>query len=153
MHITNIPLVFTSLTFLIPFYAAIDTQNTITTVCWGVLTCTSTLVHITKQPYHIHGPGNCIPWLYAVDVVAVYVAVLRAIVDGLYGGPMGTVIMALIISYAGVIFYGGQWKRKFVYDPSVEVSILSHASIHLLTSLAGTGVIYIRALKNGHQSL
>jgi hypothetical protein len=153
MHITNIPLIFTSLTFLIPFYAAVDTHNTITMVCWGALTCTSTLLHTTKQPYHIHGPGNCIPWLYAVDVVTLYAAVLRAIVDGWYGGPMGTLITTMVISYAGVLFYGGQWKRRFVYDPSAEMSILSHASVHLMTSLAGAGVIYIRALKNGQQSL
>jgi hypothetical protein len=149
MHITNLPLVLTSLTFLLPFYAAVETRNTITMVCWGALTCTSTLLHITKQPYHIHGPGNCIPWLYAMDLAALYVAVVRALTDGWYGGPTGFFMSTLIVSYAGGMFYIGQWQRRFVYDPYLDMSILSHATVHLLSSIGGAGVIYLRALKNG----
>jgi hypothetical protein len=149
MHITNVPLILTSLTFLIPFYAAIETQNTETTVCWGALTCTSLLLHTTKQPYHIHGPGNCIPWIYAMDVVALYVAVIRALTDGWYAGPMGFFTASIIVAYAGIVFYVGQWQRRFVYDPYVDMSIFSHASVHLLSSIGGAGVIYLRALKNG----
>lgn len=149
MHPTNLPLVATSLTFLIPFYAAIETNNTVTAVCWGALTCTSLLLHITKQPYHIHGPGNCIPWIYAMDVVALYAAVMRALTDGWYGGSVGFLTATMIVCYAGGVFYIGQWQRRFVYDPYVDMAILSHVSVHLLSSIGGAGVIYLRALKNG----
>jgi hypothetical protein len=149
MHITNFPLIGTSLMFLIPFYAAVDTQNTVTAVCWGALTCTSTLVHITKQPYHLYGPGNVIPWLYALDVAALYVAVVRALMDGWAGGPLGFFMSSFVISYAAVMFYGGQRWKRFVYDTHLDMAILSHATVHLLSSLGGAGVIYLRALKNG----
>lgn len=149
MHITNLPLIMTSLSFLLPFYAAIDTQNTYSTLCWGALTCTSTLVHITKQPYHIHGPGNVIPWLYAMDVAALYVAVVRALMDGWAGGAAGFFMSSSIISYAAVMFYVGQRWKRFVYDTHLDMAILSHATVHLLSSFGGAGVIYLRAFKNG----
>jgi hypothetical protein len=149
MHITNIPTILSSLTFLLPFYAAVDTGNVITAFHWGALTTTSVILHITKQPYHIHGPGNCIPYIYAMDAVALYAAVIRALTDGWYGGAIGFLTSAMIVCYAGGIFYIGQLQRRFVYDPYVDMSILSHVSVHLLSSIGGAGVIYLRALKNG----
>ena len=149
MHPTNLPLVLSSLTFALPYFAAIDTGNTITAVCWCALTCTSTLVHLTKQPFHIHGPGNCIPWLYTLDVAVLYAAVVRALIDGWCGGWVGFLMSTSIISYAGVMFYTG--RQRFVYDTHLDMSILSHFSVHLLSSMGGTGVIYLRAFKNGQE--
>lgn len=149
MHVTNLPLVLTSLSFLIPLYAAIETQNVTTTVCWTALTGTSVLLHITKRPYHLHGPGNCIPVLYAMDMTAVVIAMGRALVDGWTAGPIGFLVSSLVILYAIVVFLGGQCWDTFVYSRIPEFGILSHASVHLLASLGGAGVIYLRALKNG----
>jgi hypothetical protein len=84
-----------------------------------------------------------------LDVVFLYAAVVRALVDGWYGGPMGFFIASAIVAYSGVMFYLGERWRMFVYDPRFDVSILSHVSVHLLSSLGGVGVIVLRALKNG----
>lgn len=149
MHITNLPLVLSSLTFAIPYFAAIETQNYLTAGSWGALAVTSTLVHITKQPYHLHGPGNCIPWLYAMDVAVLYNTVFRSLIDGYYGGLIGFFMSTAVITYAGVLFYVGKHLDKFVFDKSVDMAILSHVSVHLLSSFGGTGVIYLRAFKNG----
>jgi hypothetical protein len=152
MHVTNLPLVLTSLSFLIPLYAAVETQNVPTTVCWSALTCTSVLLHITKRPYHLHGPGNCIPVLYAMDMTVVYIAMGRALMDGWGGGPAGLLASSIVIAYAAIVFLGGQCWNTFVYSRVPEFSILSHASVHLLSSVGGAGVIYLRALKNGHET-
>ena len=149
MHPTSLPLVLTSLSFLIPLYAAVDTQNRPTSVCWTALTCTSLLLHITKRPYHIHGPGNCIPALYVMDVTAVGTAMTRAVMDGWYGGPVGVVASLIVIAYAALVFLAGDRWQTFAYSRIPEFAILSHASVHLLASIGSTGVIYLRALKNG----
>ena len=134
---------------MIPYFAAVETHNYYTAICWAALTCTSTMVHITKQPYHIHGPGNCIPWLYALDVAVLYVAVVRALIDGYYGGAVGFFMSSTIIIYAGSVFYVGQYLNKFIFDKYVDMALLSHVSVHLLCSFGGTGVICYRAFKNG----
>lgn len=149
VHLTNIPLVLSSLTFVIPYFAAIETHNPYSAVCWGALTCTSTFVHITKRPHHIYGPGNCIPCLYAMDILALYFAVIRALVDGYFGGIVGLLMSCTIVTYAGFVFYVGRYLDKFVFDKYVDMSILSHVSVHLLASFGGTAVIYLRAFKNG----
>ncbi len=149
MHITNIPLVLTSLTFALPYFAAIETGNYYSAIPWGALTCTSTLVHITKQPYHIHGPGNCVPWLYVMDVFTLYAAVARALIDGWYGGAIGFFMSTTVIGYAACMFYIGDSMKRFVFDKRVDMAILSHATVHLLSSFGGVGVLYLRAFKNG----
>jgi hypothetical protein len=149
MYLTSLPLVLSSLTFAIPYFAAVETDNLRTAICWGALACTSTFVHLTKRPYHLYGDGNCIPWLYTLDVAVLYVAVVRALIDGWYGGWLGIFMSVSIISYAAVVFYTG--GRRFVYDTQLDMSILSHLSVHLLASFGGTGVIYMRAFKNGHE--
>jgi len=147
MYLTSLPLVLSSLTFALPYFAAVDTGNALTAACWGALAVTSTAVHLTKRPYHLFGSDNCIPWLYTLDVVVLYVAVVRALIDGWYGGWVGFFMSSSIISYAAVMFYTG--RQKFVYDTHLDMSILSHFSVHLLSSFGGTGVIYLRAFKNG----
>lgn len=149
MHITNIPLILSSLTFVLPYFAAIETHNYSTALCWGALSCTSTLVHITKQPYHIHGPGNCIPFLYITDVFVLYSVITRALIDGWYGGIVGMFMSGTVVCYAGCLFYFGQSFGKFVFSKDPEMAILSHVSVHLLASFGGIGVIYMRAFKNG----
>jgi hypothetical protein len=146
MHITNIPLIVSSLCFLFPFYAAVETQNVWSAVGWGALTCTSTLLHITKQPYHIHGPGNCIPWLYSLDVTVLYAASARAVLDGWMGGPVGFTMAVVVVAYAMTMFYTG---KRFVYDTHLDLSIVSHMSVHMLAAIGATAVLYLRALKNG----
>jgi hypothetical protein len=149
MHVTNIPTVLSSLTFLLPFYAAVDTQNAITAFCWGALTTTSLCVHITKRPFHLHGHGNCIPAILTMDTIAVYVALVRAMVDGYYAGPIGLSIASGVVLWATIVFYVGQLGGMFAFDPRADMSILSHVSLHLLSSFGATGVIYLRSLKNG----
>lgn len=146
MHLTNLPLIGTSLLFLMPFYAAVDTQNDLSVLTWGALTCTSTFVHITKRPFHIHGPGNVIPWLYALDVSALYAVAFRCMVDGWHGGPLGVAMTGLVIGCAVVFFHT---QHQFVHDPRADVSILYHATTHALTALGGVGLMYLRAFKNG----
>jgi hypothetical protein len=149
MHITNLPLVLSSLTFILPYFAAIETGNYYSAIPWGALTCTSTLVHITKRPYHIYGSGNCIPCLYIVDVYVLYVVILRALIDGWIAGMVGMFMSGTVVCYAGCLFYFGQSFGKFVFSKDPEMAILSHASVHLLASFGGIGVIYMRAFKNG----
>jgi hypothetical protein len=149
MHITSIPLVLSSLSFACPYFVAISTGNIYSAVAWGCLTTTSTLVHITKKPYHLHGPGNCIGWLYSLDVVALYLCVVRSLIDGWAGGPIAFGMALTTIGYAGLMFYAGQRLDKFVYDSHLDMSILSHFTVHLLSSFGGVGVLSLRALKNG----
>jgi hypothetical protein len=149
MDITNIPTVLSSLTFLLPFYAAVDTQNAITAFCWGALTTTSILLHVTKRPFHLHGHENCIPALLTMDTLAVYIASVRAMVDGYYAGPIGFSISSGVLLWGTIMFHIGRLGGMFVFDPRADISILSHVSLHLLSSFGGTGVIYLRSLKNG----
>ena len=149
MHITNIPLILSSLSFACPYFVAVSTGNMYSAFAWGCLTCTSTLVHSTKQPFHLYGPGNCIGWLYALDVGALYLCVVRSLIDGWAGGPTAFAMALTTIGYAGVMFYGGQRLGKFVYDTYLDMSILSHFTVHLLSSFGGVGVLCLRALKNG----
>ena len=149
MHITNIPTVLSSLTFLLPFYAAVETQNAITAFCWGALTTTSVVLHVTKKPFHLHGHGNCIPAIADMDTVAVYMAVVRALMDGYYAGPIGFSISSGVLLWGLIVFHIGRLGGMFVFDPRADMSILSHVSLHLLSSFGGTGVIYLRSLKNG----
>ena len=154
MHLTNVPLILSSLCFLVPCFSAVDTGNTASAVAWGALTVTSTLLHATKQPFHLHGPGNCIPWLYTVDVATLYVATLRACYDAWIGGSVGPVLACVTVSYACLVFYGGQRTKRFAFDPRLDMSILSHATMHCIAAWGATAAIYIRAFKNGHlQSL
>jgi hypothetical protein len=149
MHITSLPLVFSSLTFLIPYFAAIETGNYITAVCMGALTTTSTILHITKRPYHIHGRGNCFPGLLMLDTLVLNISGIRSLVDGWNGGLPGICMTIITLSYAMFMFYLGEYYGKFVYDKYLDMSILSHMSVHLLASIGNTGIIYLRALKNG----
>jgi hypothetical protein len=148
MHITNVPLILSSLTFALPYFAAIEMNNIPTAVCWGALTCMSTLVHVTKQPYHIHGPGNCIRWLYVLDCAALYACALRSVMDGYAAGPAGVGIAIIVLGYAAIVFYGGSHHNTFVYDRTrPDMAILIHASTHLLSAVGCTGVVYMRAFK------
>lgn len=150
MYLSNVPLILSSLTFAMPYYAAFDTGNILTAACWCLLTTTSTLVHATKRPFHIYGHGNCIPTLYTADVVALNICALRAIMDGWAGGPIGLLMTAIVLSYAAIVFYGGRYFGAFVYDRSQPVhAMLGHVSVHLLSAIGCTGVIYLRAFKNG----
>lgn len=149
MHITNIPTILSSLTFLLPFYAAVDTGNAITAFHWGALTTTSLLLHITKQPFHIHGHGNCIPILQLADTLVVYAVIVRAQIDGYYAGPAGLLVSMGVVFWGAIVFHIGRALGMFAFDPRGDISILSHVSLHLLASFGGSGVIYLRALKNG----
>jgi hypothetical protein len=151
MHPSSLPLVLSSLSFVFPYALAYEYENYASAFAWGFLTTTSTLVHITKRPFHLYGPGNCIPWLYSLDVLALYICVARALIDGFYGGFIGMSMAVSVISYAGIIFYTGHAYRTFVYDSNVLFALLSHLSVHLLASFGAVGVICLRhlALKNG----
>ena len=147
MHLTNLPLIVTSLSFLLPYFAAHETNNPTSAFVWGTLTITSTLLHATKQPYHLYGPGNCIGWLYFVDTAALYAATARAVVDAWIAGSVSRWMALVTVLYAGTMFYGGNLTSQFVYSPSVEMAILSHATVHLLAAWGGTAAIYARALR------
>jgi hypothetical protein len=149
MHSTSVPLILSSLSFLLPYFAAVETGNSASAAAWGTLAVTSTLVHITKEPFHIHGPGNVIPWLYAVDVVALYIATARGCYDAWMSGSVLPWIAGTTVAYANVMFYAGQHTGRFVYDAHLDTSILSHLTTHLLAAWAGTAAIYSRAFKNG----
>ena len=152
MHLANVPFLLTSLSFLVPWSAARDTGNTLSATTWGTLTVTSILLHATKEPYHLHGPGNCVGWILIVDTAALYAATARAIADAWVGGSVGPFMAAITVLYAGVMFYGGYMLDRFAFDRYADMSILSHATIHLLAAWGGTAAIYIRAFKNGHPS-
>lgn len=147
MHITNIPTILSSLTFLLPFYAAVDTGNATSAFYWGVLTTTSVLLHSTKRPFHLHGDGNCIPVLQLADSVAVYAILVRSQMDGYYAGPIGLVISVGVVVWGAIIFHIGRMLSMFAFDRRPDISIVSHVSLHLLASFGGVGVIYLRALK------
>lgn len=149
MYITNLPTIFSSLTLLLPFYAAVDTNNPATAFCWGALTTTSVFLHITKKPFHLYGHGNCIPVLLYIDMFTVYVTLIRALIDGYFAGLMGITISLGVIAWGGIVFHFGRITDRFAFDRRADISILSHVSLHLLASFGGTGVIYLRALKNG----
>lgn len=146
MHITNIPLVASSLTFLLPYYTAVSYKNYYSAVAWGSLACTSTLLHTTKRPFHIYGHGNCIPWLYNLDVLALYACIIRSVIDSSHIGLMGYAITSIVVGYAGLLFYGGKESNRFVYDKHLDMSILSHLSTHLISSIGGVCIISLRAL-------
>lgn len=145
MHLTNLPQVASSLTFLIPYFAAVETDNLISAVLWGTLATTSVLLHITKKPYHLHGPGNCLPYLYELDQIVLYATGARATYDGLYGN-LPTAIMVPVFIWIVYHTLGYPFKRD------VEFSIYSHTTIHLIGALGGTAVLYGRAFKNGQES-
>ena len=149
MHLTNIPTILSSLTFLLPFYASVDTRNVISAFGWGALTTTSLFLHITKKPVHIYGHGNCIPILEQIDLGMVYAIIIRSQIDGYYAGPIGLFVSMGVVVWGTIVFHIGRMMGMFVYDPRADISILSHVSLHLLASFGGAGVIYLRALKNG----
>lgn len=144
MHLTNLPLVLTSFSFLVPYFAAHETNNPTSAFVWGTLTITSVLLHTTKQPYHLYGPGNCIGWVLALDTVALYSATARAVVDAWVAGSVSRWMAVATVLYAGTMFFSGP---RLAYSPSVEMSTLSHATVHLLAAWGGTAVIYARALR------
>lgn len=152
MHWTSLPLVVTSLSMAMPYFAAVETGNVITAVCWGVLTTTSTLLHLTKRPFHVYGYNNTIPWLFIADFLALKACAARAVVDGFVAGPMGLLMTSIVLSYASIIFYGGQLFKKFVHDSkNPDIAIVTHMSVHLIAALGSTGLVYLRAFKNGQQ--
>jgi hypothetical protein len=57
----------------------------------------------------------------------------------------------IVVIYSAYLFYVGQSFSKFVFSKDVEISIVSHISLHLLSSFGGIGVIYMRAFKNGRE--
>lgn len=148
MYLANLPFVASSLTFLIPFYAAIEVNNKITALCWISLTGTSLALHITKKPFYIYGRGNCIPWLETLDTLVVNISVIRSIIDGWRGGPAGIAIVTFILSYSYFMFYIGNKLNRFAFDINFYKSTASHLSIHLLSSLGGTSIIYLGAINN-----
>ena len=152
MHVTSIPTVLSSMIFLMPFYAAVETQNPTSAFCWGALTTTSVFLHITKQPFHIHGLDNCIPVLQYADSVAIYAVLMRSLVDGYSAGPVGMTMAFLAIAWGALVFHIGRPLGRFAFDPRPDISILSHVSIHVVSAMGGTGVLYMRALKNGLES-
>lgn len=149
MYITNIPTILSSLTFLLPFYAAVDTGNAITAFYWGALTTTSLLLHITKKPYHLYGVNNCIPALQLADTLALYAIIVRSQLDGYAAGPMGLIVSIGVVVWGTIMFHIGRALGMFAFDRRADISIVSHVSLHLLASFGGSGVIYLRALKNG----
>lgn len=152
MHPTSIPLVLSSLSFAVPYFAAIETGAPWSGIPWAALMVTSVFVHLTKRPYHLHGPGNCIPWLYAADIVMLHVATARGTYDAWFAGSISLFLTCIAILYANLIFYVGESAKRFVYDQHLDLSILSHVTVHLLAASSATAVIYARAFKNG-QSL
>jgi len=82
-----------------------------------------------------------------MDTIAVYIAVVRAMVDGYYAGPIGFSISSGVLLWGTIMFHIGRLLGMFVFDPRADISILSHVSLHLLSSFGGTGVIYLRSLK------
>ncbi len=153
MYVTNIPLILTSLTMAMPYYAAMTKENYWTAACWGTLTTTSTLLHITKRPFHIYGPNNVIPWLYTLDILALYTCAVRSVVDGWRTGPFGLLLAALVLGYSALIFHGGRAYQRFVYDTrNLDVAIVTHMSVHLVSALGGTALLYVQAFKNGEQN-
>lgn len=147
MYITNLPLILSSFFFLLPSYAGFQFVNYSSAIPWGALTLTSSLLHFTKRPYHIYGNNNCVAWLYNADVIILYICSLRSIIDSLHGGPIAIVIACIVISYNVLLFYGGQRFNKFVYDSYVDMSLLSHFSVHLVSAMGGVSVICLRELR------
>ena len=145
MYLTNLPQVASSLTFLIPYFVAVETENYISAAMWGSITCTSVLLHITKKPYHLYGPGNCVPYLFELDQILLYATGARATYDGLYGNPPIAVVVPVFI-WIAYHTLGYPFKRD------VEFSIYSHVTIHLLGAIGGAAVLYGRAFKNGQES-
>ncbi len=143
MDVSNLPLVLSSLTFLGPYFLAAS-EGLPSAVYWGALTVTSTLLHITKRPFHIYGAGNCIPELYTLDLIALHVTALGTLVEGIQVGLPGILLVAAVIAYATVHFHVGQAYSMLVYDPRPWVSILSHASVHLATSIGGLALLLLR---------
>lgn len=145
MHLTNLPQIASSLTLLIPYFAAAETGNTISAIFWGTLAGTSVLLHTTKRPYHLHGPGNCLPILYEVDQVVLYATGLRGLYDGWYGNVPTALVVPIFIA---VVYH----YLRYPFHRDLEFSLYSHATIHLMAALGGTAVIYARAFKNGQES-
>lgn len=153
MYITNVPLILTSLAMSMPYFVGMSLGNYWTAACWGVLTTTSTLVHLTKRPFHLYGDKNVIPWLYAIDVLALNTCAARAIVDGWQSGPFGLLLTAIVLGYSALIFYGGRAYQLFVYDiHNPIVAIVTHMSVHIVSALGGTALLYVQAFKNGERN-
>ncbi len=149
MYWINLPLILSSFTFAIPCVVAFELQNVSSAICWGSLAVTSSLVHATKKPYHLHGPNNCIPWLYAMDIIVLYCVAIQSMIDGWQSGPIGLFLSTSVIGYSAILFYGGKAYKKFVYDTSIETQILSHLSTHLLSSFGGCAVLLLRSYCKG----
>lgn len=145
MHITNLPLVFTSMMMMVPYFTAVSVENYWTAGCWGALTTSSILVHMTKIPYHIHGPGNAVPWLEKLDNLFIYMSAARALMDGWYGGPIAFTMSVVVLSYASLVFHAGQYYNTFVFERTPHIYITFHGSVHLLSAMGGTAVILLRA--------
>ncbi len=151
MHITNIPLVLSSLTFLGPWKVALDVGNRPSAMCWGYLAMTSALVHLTKQPYHLHGDGNCIPYFFWIDQVAGIAANIRVLMDGYATDTFGFLFSCVAVLYNAVIFWIGKYHKNMVYDKRYDVSVPIHVGTHLLGAIGGIAVVLYRAFKNGQE--
>ena len=151
MYATSVPLVITSLGFLIPSYVAYFQQNYLTSAAYGFLSTTSTLVHTTKEPFHIYGPGNCNAFLLFLDIFAVALCGIRIAIDGWTAGSIAFAIALLVILFTNVIFYVGQYYETLVYDRRIEVSLPSHLTVHIVGIVGTLIVLWMReaALKNG----
>jgi hypothetical protein len=151
MHITSVPLVITSLSYLIPSYIAYFQQNYLTSAAYGFLSTTSTLVHATKEPFYIYGPGNCNESLLFLDIFAVALCGIRILMDA-WSVRTGVFLFALfMILYTIVIFRVGHHYETFVYDERIEISLPSHIINHVTTIIGSIIVLSMRedALKNG----
>lgn len=133
--------------FLAPWRVALEVGNPVSAACWGTLAMTSVFVHLTKQPYHLHGEGNCIPYFFWIDQIAGAAANIRVLMDGYSTDSFGMFMAILAVSYNAIIFWIGKYFDNMVYDRRYEVSVPIHVGIHMFGAMGGTATVLYRAFK------
>lgn len=145
MHISNLPLVLTSVCVLtVPYFYGLQTNNLPIAIAWGGLSVSSIFLHITKRPYHLYGHANCIPFFFWMDQAFIYASLGTNIYNATFLHVSDQMVCLLAIAFAGTLFFVGRYTNSLSYDKRWYVNVPSHMMIHIVTAGATTYLVQKR---------
>lgn len=135
MHISNIPLVFTSVFVLtLPYFYGLQSNNLPIGLAWGGLSVSSIFLHSTKRPFHIYGHTNCIPIFFWMDQVCIYASLIANIYNASFLDIYDQLICFSAIASIGMIFFYGRYTNTLSYDRRWYIHVPSHMMVHFTTA-------------------
>jgi hypothetical protein len=117
-----------SLAYLIPMIAALQSNAFYAAVVSANLMVTSVLYHWSKDPHYF--------W---VDQVAVYLYLVAAVYESFFKGKTSHQILVAVMGvYATCVYHFGKAHECYVWDTDCSVATQHHAAMHMVSAVAGS---------------